>query len=270
MSKILDLLNKLIQHQKSAEAIGSLAEAQAFAAKIQSLMDEHKVGMSDVEFHAREVEEPFDFSAFVQPEAYSGGVGKRQQWTSTLCKGIANANECDLVRGTGNQYRFIGRTTNRQYCVIVSQYFFDLADAMLDLTVAQNKLGLRAEFEAWYAIHGYKDEGAGFRHWIKNYRKSWLNGFADALYTRFQALRKERDKAANGSGAIIHINKDALARKEYYDVVTKGYTRTKSKTNRAAHVGAYYEGKARGQAVNLNPHNIGQARRPQRTNLLGA
>lgn len=268
MSKVLDLLNKLIQHQKSAEAIGSLEEAQAFAAKIQELMDVHKIQMSDVDFHVREVEEPFGFSEYSGPEAYSGGAGKRQLWTQRLATAIADANECDIILGAGNRFSFVGRTSNRELCVVVFKYLFDLAAEMADKAVIRDKDQQQYEFQEWYAKYGYKDIGAGFRHWIKNYRKSWLNGFATSIQKRLRESTKMRNAAATSTGAMVHIRKDDLALRTWFDDATKKWPRRKNYSSGGSNSAAYEAGKSAGSAVNLTPHNFG-SRAPQRTHLLG-
>lgn len=270
MSKVLDLLNKLIQHQKSAEAIGSVAEAQAFAAKIQELMDVHKIEMSDVDFHVREVEEPFGFSEYSGPEAYSGGAGKRQLWTQRLATAVADANECDIILGSGNRFSFAGRTSNRELCVVVFKYLFELAVEMADKAVIRDKDQQQYEFQEWYAKYGYKDIGAGYRHWMKNYRKSWLNGFATSVQSRLRESTKARNAAATATGAMVHIRKDDIALRNWFDAVTSGpsWRHSKNQSSSGSNHGAYEAGKSAGSAVNLTPHNFG-SRSPQRTHLLG-
>jgi len=47
---MMTTLRKLITHEKSARSIGSIEEAESFAAKIQELMFKHKLAMTDVEY----------------------------------------------------------------------------------------------------------------------------------------------------------------------------------------------------------------------------
>ena len=46
---IIEKLRKLIAHEKSARSIGNIHEAEAFASRIQTLLDEHKLSMGEVE-----------------------------------------------------------------------------------------------------------------------------------------------------------------------------------------------------------------------------
>jgi Protein of unknown function (DUF2786) len=47
-SAIIETLRKLIEHEKSANAIGNFAEAEAFAEKFQKLMQAHNLTMADL------------------------------------------------------------------------------------------------------------------------------------------------------------------------------------------------------------------------------
>jgi hypothetical protein len=48
--KILDKLGKIKAHMESAQEIGNEAEAQAFAAMLQSLLLKHKLEMTDIQY----------------------------------------------------------------------------------------------------------------------------------------------------------------------------------------------------------------------------
>ena len=57
--QIIEKLRKLIAHEQSARTIGNIAEAEAFASKIQDLLTAHKLDMSEVDFQARDIEIDF-------------------------------------------------------------------------------------------------------------------------------------------------------------------------------------------------------------------
>lgn len=46
---IIEKLRKLIRHERSAREIGSIAEAEAFAERIQSLCDEYNLSISEID-----------------------------------------------------------------------------------------------------------------------------------------------------------------------------------------------------------------------------
>src|SRR5216683_5217426 len=95
---ILSTLAKLISHEKSARSIGSVDEAEAFAAKIQALMFKHKLEMTDIEFE-QEQNEPV-LSERLEEEDVIGvrrESTRRQRWVDILVRAVARANFCDGV-----------------------------------------------------------------------------------------------------------------------------------------------------------------------------
>jgi len=56
--KILDKLAKIKRHMESAQAIGNEQEAQAFAAALQTMLLNHKLEMTDVEYASEMKDEP--------------------------------------------------------------------------------------------------------------------------------------------------------------------------------------------------------------------
>jgi hypothetical protein len=56
--QLIDRLQKLIAHERSSRDIGNTAEAEAFAVKIQTMLTQHKLTMSDVEFEAQDATDP--------------------------------------------------------------------------------------------------------------------------------------------------------------------------------------------------------------------
>lgn len=267
---LMDKLRKLIAHEKSAREIGSLAEAEAFASKIQELMDEYKIGMSDVEFADREATEPIDFSDYSGPKGWKGGSGRRQYWTMSLARAIANANECQVVCGHGNRFCFVGRTSNREFCVVLFQYFFELGGELCEKACERNKNDEYELFNEQYDSYGEEWDGARkaskFRHWMKDYNKSWKAGFADAISTRLSIAQQKRDAAATKTGTIIHLRKDVLAVKSFMDD-QEGFHKVHT-GNRVVRADGYETGKRTGNSVNMTPHRL----KPSRSSrlLLGA
>lgn len=82
-SAVVEKLQKLINHEKSARSIGSIAEAETFAAKIADLLFTHKLEMSDIEIADEERDEP------IAQENVNGGTAP---WAGTLIMGVAAAS----------------------------------------------------------------------------------------------------------------------------------------------------------------------------------
>src|ERR1700761_2749207 len=97
MSAIHDKIAKLIAHEESARSIGSLSEAEAFAAKIQDMLITHKMSLSDIE---REAEEHNDVISEEDVRAKDVGLITRnrpQNEMGTLAHVIASAYFCRVV-----------------------------------------------------------------------------------------------------------------------------------------------------------------------------
>ena len=97
--KIVDKIRKLKAHAESAETIGSEAEAQAFAAAMQRLMNEHTVTMTDIEFKEYERDEPvdewnIDYSKYDDIKVKSSRIA----WIERLASIVAKAYHCPDTR----------------------------------------------------------------------------------------------------------------------------------------------------------------------------
>lgn len=66
---IIEKLRKLIAMEQSARSIGSLAEAEAFASKVQELLSKHKLEMSEIELDEQEESDPIDWEEVRTDEA---------------------------------------------------------------------------------------------------------------------------------------------------------------------------------------------------------
>ena len=188
---MVEKLQKLIAMERSARTIGNLAEAEAFASKIQELLFEHGLSMSEVEIQEQEKDEQVD-RAFVR-DIVSGG---RCAWLETLSGAVASSCFCrrHVVPGRSAQV-FIGRTSDREAAVTLLQM---LSSTALDLArkAAKEKVFDRAMY--------YEDEIPRER---SNFRKSFLHGFADAIDSRLNVGRHQLEGVEGGSALVLR--KDA-------------------------------------------------------------
>lgn len=90
---IIDKLAKMLRHQESAKAIGSIAEAEAFATRIQELLDKHKLEMSDIQFSEQEAAEPIDYDVIAPRHLGIKEERKRVEWQEDLAMSIAHSND---------------------------------------------------------------------------------------------------------------------------------------------------------------------------------
>ncbi len=104
---ILKKLRKLIEHEKSARAIGSLHEADAFAQKISELCDRYRIAVADVP----EAERPDDIQVAKWDPAMAEMRELRRQsnWQRKMACGVAYGHFCELLVYPGsNAVSFVG------------------------------------------------------------------------------------------------------------------------------------------------------------------
>lgn len=245
---IIEKLRKLIAHEKSARSIGNLQEAEAFAAKIQQLLDDHKLSMSEVEFEAREESEPIAWQIF-DPTAEGFNCAREHKiiWQIRLAQAISECNTCEVVVSNGSRLYFVGRTSDREICRTFFSYLLDLAYHLSGLTMQHDR-----EREAAKCIV----YGGEFRSWMRDYRRSWFLGFAQAICARLYDSHKTRMAEAASTSAMVHISKDrALIKKSVDERSQPVKTWSRSGHNKDA----YEKGRATGAAVNLSPNRLNKS-----------
>ncbi len=274
MNPIIEKLRKLIAHERSARSIGNLAEAEAFAAKVQDLLTAHKLEMSEVDFQAREDGEPIDWERVDGHEINGGGSRTKVYWRVRIAKAVAKVNSCDVVNNSasrGTAFFFVGRTSDRQLAKILYLYLVELGEELVSKAVRENreiqtlKFNVRNSISDWNIPTWAK---AAFARWMKDYRESWKTGFGEAIATRLLARYEEtlKAQAAISSNAIVHIKRDALAVEEFL----KGKTRqSRGVSASGGNLDGFAAGQRTGNAVNLSPNRFG-ATTGRASRLLGA
>jgi hypothetical protein len=171
--RILDLIRKLQAKAESAQKIGSVAEAEAFAAKVSELLIQHKLSMSEVEIEDQDKTDPIAVT-FVDQELYSIGFKKtRVGWQEQLAMVIATANFCGvLVNKKSNYVWFVGREADREVAAFI-----------------YGKLVPQMKY------HSDWDYGQHYREYLRNgedvtklrgFKAAWLAGCIAAIKKRLQ------------------------------------------------------------------------------------
>jgi len=271
---IITKLRKLIEHERSARSIGSLAEAEAFAAKIQDLLTAHKLSMSEIDFQAREDGEPIDWEHVDGSEVGRGGRKTKVYWRVVIAKAIAKINSCEIVNETrshGNAFFFVGRTSDREIAKTLYLYLIELGEELVaksaraDREIQTLKFNLRNNI-CDYDIPDWAT--AAFNRWMKEYRESWKTGFGITIATRLQDRYEEtlKTQAAASINAIVHIKRDALAVRTY--LMGKTFrSRGRGVQGHTGNGDGYARGESAGNAVNLSPNRFREARA---SHLIGA
>ena len=272
---IIEKLRKLIAHEQSARSIGNLHEAEAFASKIQSMLDEYKLSMDEIAYSQREVDEPIDWEPVTADEIdHTETYGTKRlktHWQQQIANAIAKANSCTLVNSTGNKGKifFVGRTTDRQLCKMLYCYLVALGEELCEKAAKED---VDDQYHKFCDSKGYhynevpKWEAVAFRGWMKDWRKSWRRGFSDAIAARLKEAHAETEVKAAGTCALVHMKKDALDVKEFLQhKVHQGTGNGVSGSN----IDGYARGKSTGGAVALTPNRFAPKPSGKVVGLLG-
>jgi hypothetical protein len=218
--QIAEKIRKLIEHERSARSIGNLAEAEAFAVKIQELLMRHKLEMSDVEMHA----DPLGHEG-----AHSARPVKRaEDWSGMLAKAAASACMCDVVTITGTSaLLFFGRGNDRAIAIGIWRFLSTLAVQLVkDDMPAMSKRS---------RMHPLK------------LRARFLLGFATAIMMRL-AREKEVTVQASGEQGLIRVESEKKELATYKANAIRVTTRTVTRPRDSV---AFRTGFARGTAAPL-------------------
>lgn len=231
--KIMDRLRKLIRHEESARGIGSLAEAEAFATKIQELLIEHKLEMSTVvvgDDHDAERSEPVEEQMY-DPAALDVPYSGRQRvaWMEKLASAVAQGHFCKIIVQPGSfRFWFVGRSTDR---LIAGNVFGALVRGAIAACDAEYK---KAKRDPW-------TDSTGFQ-------RSFYLGFAQAIATRLRVTRAAAD--GTQSTALVLARADGAVTK-YMESKKFGSARSGG-SGKHHNSSAYASGKAHGSRASIN------------------
>lgn len=210
MSPIVEKLKKLIAHEQSSRQIGNVEEAQAFAVRIQQMLAEHKLTMSQVESATIDAADPVGESRTT--------VGN-PLWSRVLMDAVARNLYCDMleqidVRGK-IRLVIVGRDSDRVAALELFRYLVSIAKSCADakVRILLDHLAHHPE-SAWWFEGGVirrefkKPVDARFRKW----KSDFCLGFAAAISRRMSAARQDAEKAANADSlAIVRHEEAAIA-----------------------------------------------------------
>lgn len=219
-NKVQEKLRKLIEHQKSAEAIGNIHEAAAFAAKLQELLDKHNLSMSDIDM--REQDKTMGRT--------DSKVSLRFTWKQFLMTAVAETNGCRLFMDYKKNAILIGTEPDRLVVLDLFDYFSDLGDALLTV--------YRKEHRALYGTIG------------GNFNKSFLYGYQYALGERLRRAHRESIENAQQSTALVFIG-NKLAKADQFARDNMQWRNGKKKNLDIKDWGGFDAGRRAGNSVAL-------------------
>jgi hypothetical protein len=228
--KLLDKIRKLHAMAQSAAHVGNDAEAQAFAAKVQALLVEHKLSLSDLDMELVEKQDPMG------TDYVRSNEGKRAQtaWIVNLAGIVARAHFSRILLAKGSDYIvFVGRESDRKIAAFVFETLRRFADQRSDKEARAFRRNLRKQVGATYGAN-------------KDFRAAWLDGFNRRIAERYRDEERERERAAKVAGtALIRLDQADTQVQAYVDQIAgKGYVnvRGRASANQAGREAGYRAG----------------------------
>lgn len=198
---ILDRVQKLINLKEGAEAVGSLAEAENAAARLQDLvmkynLDLEEVKKSQIEKRAEMFDEWVDLS--------SKQDKKESFWVPKLYAAIARSNFCKVFPNQRGIW-IIGEKHNAELVLYISEQMI-------------SKVRIAAKL-AWKK---YEQENKD--NWQAEKRGTFIRGFlAGACSGIEQKLYREKQEMSQEGNpyAVMIVNRDKVVQDYFYEKYTK-------------------------------------------------
>ena len=173
---ILQKVEKLIRHEVSARKLGSIAEADAFAAKARQLILQHRVDR--LAHNCADTLPVVDTDAVTAQQAGISSLRTRQEWSERLAAAVAGAFHCEVVLRSGsNTVIFLGHDKDRKAAASLYSELAGKAFSACEHEFKQWKL----RRQRMSGLNGSDRNAAYSRRW----KQSFLLGFAQTICQRF-------------------------------------------------------------------------------------
>lgn len=229
--KVLDKLRKLMAHRDSAASIGSQQEAEAFASRVQELLNKYKLEEHEIRAKGEKPKEdvPIDSTYIRFSEFDLLTVNKRILWTENLGGVVARNYFCRVVVIPGsNSLYFAGQAHDREVAVFVFVTLVRAATKMCEMLHKKKEL-----------VRHLLDEPIDMR----NFRESFYLGFNEGIRERLDSARKEAEKNPT-FGLILYDSAKALEKWLDKHTRTGGGGPSAGRLNATAHAAGKEYGKS--------------------------
>jgi hypothetical protein len=226
-SPILEKIQKLLNLQKGAEAIGSLHEAELAAQRVTDLLLKYNLDMEDVtSFQKPDAKnlQRFDETGIVNPK-------NEGQWVHSLYNVIARHNFCRVIK--------IGqRDAQKDYIVLIGT-----KDNVTSVKFLSEQLDNRiriVEKDAWRKNTSDEKRNA--------FRRGFFMGAVRGIDLQLTEKRKQEEAANTKVTTLVVTNKNALETfiNQEFNHLRRGKTRSLSAAN------GYAQGHATGKSMSIN------------------
>lgn len=253
----VEKLFKLKQQAESEAQLGNAEAAEAFAATINRLLLDWELSPTELEKREQQKDEPI-VELRVNKSAFQIQATKtRVAWQETLADIVAGAHMCrTLIRPKSNDIWFVGTNTH----ATIAEYVFGTMVPQVE------KMSLAAYLELRKALgrskQSYKANG---------YRESWIAGFIDRIWQRFDeakraAIRQAVSEGESESMALVRIDTTKQRVTDYIDNKFKRKRRYADQLSgpKSGHNEGYAAGKSAADALQIGRKGLNS---PTRGNL---
>lgn len=190
---IIQKIKKLHIKAENAKNIGSEAEANAFAQKVQEMLNKHKLDMSVLQFqdHAKAVIERVS----VDWPSYGHEFKDREEpWLAALLNIIARHNQCIIITyKRSNRMLLYGRKIDIESVDYLIKTLLPMA----------RLLGYRAYHKIYEEIRPLDPDER--KRILKGYKESWKLGFVTGIREAIDEARRTAE-AQSTSGALVRLD----------------------------------------------------------------
>lgn len=191
--KIIQRIKKLKAHAESAAQLGSLEEAKAFTEKLEELMIEYNLSMTDVDSAKEATKDEFHNWVYTESISYHESATD-YRWRLQLVRVLCKYNFCSFTFNKPNRtFKLYGNADNIDTIVWLYHY----------LTIGLLRLA-QSEFRK-------KDKIYQKQYGKYQFLKDFLYGAADGIDSKLDEQRRQHAQA-NSLNALVKVNNDALIR----------------------------------------------------------
>ncbi len=247
LDSIVEKLTKLLAHAKSAEEIGSLAEAQSFMAKVQEMLSRHRLSMADL-MDGAERDEAID-ADLVLLRDLKISTRSLQPWLQSLASATTAANGCRVCYDPNRKaFMFLGRNVDRKVAISLFLYLVALGNRLCSKEAAVVRA--RARRVAVDAC------GKGSLPFVARRIRQWKDNFLDGYSYAIGKRLVEQNNATvqeHATGAALVLMKNDLARIDSYIAQTLKAVQSDISHRAIAFRGAFSAGYLAGSSSSLTP-----------------
>ncbi len=229
-AKVVELLLKLIRHERSAREIGNLQEAEAFAVKIQALLTKHNLSLSEIDIEEAKASVGYSDENFAATK----------QWHKFFAHNLAKLHGCEAVFSR-NRVQIAGTEFDRAVVAEIYQYFVELGEHLSSLALRE-----------WKKTPAYtRKRKRSF--YSKNYKNSYGLGYQQTLTKRMREQLEQDLQNESDSTALVYIG-NRLAETQAF---IGPRTRQRQMKTKNVETSAFQKGRQAGNDVSLSTKAIG-------------